>query len=100
MACHGLDGRGNGPQAADLTKAPADLTRIAAANGGVFPEAQVRDMIDGRADVAAHGMRDMPVWGQRYRISSDADDSAKDIDRRARELIGFLVDHLKSIQER
>lgn len=100
MSCHGVDGRGDGPDAGRLSKPPADLTRITQANGGVFPEKRVREMIDGRADVAAHGMRDMPVWGARYRASADPADKPSEVDKRARELIGALVGYLKSIQER
>ena len=40
-ACHGVDGQGDGPQAGDLPVPPPDLTGIAAANGGVFPTADV-----------------------------------------------------------
>src|SRR6187401_2423532 len=36
--CHGKSGRGDGPAAAALKKAPADLTKISARNGGKFPE--------------------------------------------------------------
>jgi mono/diheme cytochrome c family protein len=35
-ACHGLRATGDGPAAKALTKAPADLTRISARNGGEF----------------------------------------------------------------
>ena len=45
--CHGNSGEGDGPAAADLTPKPADLTRIAARNGGTFPTAQVMSAIDG-----------------------------------------------------
>lgn len=100
MKCHGPDGKGDGPTAARLTKPPADLTRIAKANGGVFPEKRVREMIDGRSDVAAHGLRQMPVWGARYRTSADPGDRPKDVDKRAKALIEQLVAYLKTIQER
>ena len=55
MDCHGPDGRGDGPMAARLSKLPADLTQISKANGGVFPEKKIVEMIDGRADVYAFG---------------------------------------------
>ncbi|MFD1509164.1 c-type cytochrome [Lacimonas salitolerans] len=45
--CHGNDGRGTGEIAAGLQPPPADLTRIAARNGGAFPRAQVMSAIDG-----------------------------------------------------
>jgi len=46
-ACHGPAGRGDGPAAAGLARRPADLTGIAARNGGTFPMAQVMSTIDG-----------------------------------------------------
>jgi len=61
--CHGKDGTGTGPAAKSLTKAPADLTKIAARNGGTFPEVHVKRYIEGLDEVAAHGTRDMPMWG-------------------------------------
>ncbi|MEZ5900464.1 MAG: c-type cytochrome [Hyphomicrobiaceae bacterium] len=100
MDCHGPNGRGDGPMAPTLSKRPADLTKIAKANNGVFPEKRIREMIDGRAMVASHGVRDMPVWGARYRNSPDPDDKPSDVDKRARVLIDQLVEFLKSIQEK
>ncbi len=56
-SCHGADGRG-GPLAATLTRAPVDLTTIAARNGGVFDRNQVMSTIDGyfRRDDTGHPM--------------------------------------------
>jgi len=62
-ACHGMDGKGGGPVAANLHTKPADLTRLAQSRGGEWDEAWVIASIDGRRSVAAHGPRDMPVWG-------------------------------------
>ncbi|MBK5935143.1 cytochrome c [Rhodovulum imhoffii] len=45
--CHGPTGRGDGPAAAGLSPVPADLTTIAARNGGVFPMTEVMATIDG-----------------------------------------------------
>lgn len=100
MPCHGIDGKGDGPSASSLSKRPGDLTQIEKANGGIFPEQRVRDMIDGRADVSAHGPRAMPVWGMRYRAPIDTSDTAKEADKRARDLIDALVDYLKTMQQR
>lgn len=100
MPCHGVNGKGDGPDAGKLSKPPADLTRLEDANGGVFPEQRVRDMIDGRTDVKSHGPREMPVWGRRYRVLIDAGDTSKEADKRARALIDALVDYLKLLQER
>ena len=62
--CHGRDGKGHGPIAVTLANPPADLTVIAAANGGVFPSEAVREMIVGARELApAHRDQGMPVWG-------------------------------------
>ncbi len=62
-SCHGESGEGTGPLASSLVRPPSDLTRIAERNGGRFDEADVMHVIDGRRSVAAHGPREMPVWG-------------------------------------
>jgi mono/diheme cytochrome c family protein len=62
-SCHGAEGRGDGPLAGSLAKPPADLTQLAKKNGGQYDERAVMAAIDGRRQVAAHGTRDMPVWG-------------------------------------
>ena len=62
-SCHGDLGQGDGPVAASLKKAPTDLTGIAQRAGGRFDERRVMQVIDGRALVAEHGPRNMPVWG-------------------------------------
>ena len=46
-SCHGMAARGDGPLAADLPVAPADLTGLAARNGGVFPASDVMAKIYG-----------------------------------------------------
>ena len=65
--CHGKLGLGDGPAAAALVKKPADLTKIAARNGGTFPDVKVKRYIEGADEVAAHGSRDMPMWGSLFR---------------------------------
>lgn len=60
--CHGADGRGDGPAAVGLARKPADLTRIAARNGGVFPRVKVMDWIDGFTRSGKHGGQVMPVF--------------------------------------
>jgi len=62
--CHGRDGRGRGPATIALKQTVPDLTQIARRNGGVFPASQVKAVIDGTGEgTAAHGSRDMPIWG-------------------------------------
>jgi mono/diheme cytochrome c family protein len=88
-SCHGPSGAGDGPVAASLRARLPDLAGIAARRGGVFPEDRVRQIIDGRAAVAAHGARDMPVWGNDLKLAG-ADPEA---------LIGRLVAQLRSMQK-
>src|SRR5262245_39590495 len=63
-ACHGADGRGNGEVAPSMRPRPADLTQLAKRNGGRFPYDEVKEIIDGRKRIAAHGTSKMPVWGK------------------------------------
>lgn len=62
-ACHGLDGRGEGPLANALKKTPPDLTQLAKANGGKFPASRVADTIRDGA-LPGHGKQTMLEWGK------------------------------------
>jgi mono/diheme cytochrome c family protein len=62
-ACHGIDGKGNGPASDELKTHPADLTMLAKNNNGVFPYKAITEVIDGRKAFKAHGAREMPIWG-------------------------------------
>lgn len=87
--CHGKDGKGTGPAAKSLTKVPADLTRVSARNGGKFPDVRVRRYIEGLDEVAAHGSRDMPMWGSLF----------NSLNRDTAQLrIAALADHIKGMQ--
>jgi mono/diheme cytochrome c family protein len=91
-SCHGSSAEGNGPVARALSTPPANLRRLAERFGNPLPEDQVARYIDGRAEVKAHGLRDMPVWGARFHYESGADE------RRVRQWIGDLLAYLQSIQ--
>lgn len=65
-SCHGTDGRGKGPVSGQLKVSPSDLTVLAKNNGGVFPTNAVFEIIHGSKAVAAHGTREMPIWGERF----------------------------------
>src|SRR5579864_2302745 len=72
--CHGAGAKGDGPAADALKKKPADLTQLSRKNGGTFPELHVMNYIKGQDVVAAHGSRDMPVWGTIFsQMSSNQD---------------------------
>jgi mono/diheme cytochrome c family protein len=62
--CHGKEGRGDGPAAAAMKRAPTDLTRIARNPGGKFPDLAVQQAIANSDSNAAHGAPRMPVWGE------------------------------------
>ena len=64
--CHGYQGKGDGPLAAQMKTATPDLTSLARNNGGVFPFDRVYKIIDGRQEVKAHGTLEMPVWGRAF----------------------------------
>jgi mono/diheme cytochrome c family protein len=64
--CHGQDGRGEGPLASVLKTKPTDLTQLSKNNHGAFPFLKILQIIDGRAEIGAHGTRDMPAFGGRY----------------------------------
>jgi mono/diheme cytochrome c family protein len=91
--CHGVSGKGDGPAAASLKVAPADLTLIAKRSGGKFPFAAVKSKISGEQDVvvAAHGTREMPIWGPLFK-QVDASNSKAEL-----RLIN-LVDYLEKMQ--
>ena len=83
--CHGVDGKGNGFISAVLKTPPADLTMLAKRNDGVFPIAAVNEIIDGRMLIAAHGNREMPIWGADVMVQSR---------------IAVIVDYLNRIQQK
>ena len=64
-ACHGLEGRGDGPVSKTLKRSVPDLTRLSQRNSGAFPAIHVRNTIMFGADdlLPAHGSKTMPIWG-------------------------------------
>ena len=92
-ACHGKEGRGDGPAAAALKTVPADLTRVSARNGGKFPDTKVRRYIEGLDEIPAHGSRDMPVWGKVLRQLPGGDSAV-------RLRVEALTKYVQSIQQK
>ena len=109
LSCHGVGGRGNGPLAEFLTVKPTDLTMLSKNNGGQYPNLKaghypflrVYQVIDGRADVAVHGERAMPVWGNRYLAQQPGGVSSYggDYEKVVRGRILELVYYIQSIQQ-
>lgn len=67
-SCHGINGKGSGPAAGALRKVPPDLTLLAKHNNGHLPDFRILRIIDGYEIEAAHGSREMPVWGDYFRV--------------------------------
>jgi mono/diheme cytochrome c family protein len=90
-SCHGSDGKGHGPAATSFKTKMPDLTTLAARNGGKFPLARVKQTILGDDTVAAHGSREMPVWGPIFhQVEDDVDRGYVRVDN--------LLKYLQSIQ--
>lgn len=98
-SCHGTDGKGNGPLAASLNTPPTDLTTIQARTGGVWDGAAVMGVIDGRRRVAAHGPREMPVWGAVF-VDEVRDDGGGYAELTALYAGKALTDHVQALQGR
>lgn len=85
--CHGVDAKGSGVFSVELklNEPPPGLTGLAKRNDGRFPARAVYEIIDGTTLVAAHGTREMPIWGY---------------DVMVRSRISAIVDYLNRIQEK
>jgi mono/diheme cytochrome c family protein len=95
-ACHGVEGRGDGPAASALQTPPADLTRIAQRRGGYFPVDEIVAHIDGRSSMPAHGHREMPVWGERFGEIVGRDALGEAV---VQSHLQFLIEYLQAIQQ-
>src|ERR1700693_4059010 len=63
-ACHGLEGRGDGPVSKVLKRNVPDLTGLSERNGGTFPAVHVRTTIMFGADhlLPTHGSEKRAYW--------------------------------------
>jgi mono/diheme cytochrome c family protein len=94
-SCHGADGKGEGPMAANLRFRPPDLTLVAKRNGGSFPAERVQRIVDGRNPLKGHGGSDMPIWGDAFKNADTGYDEAH-----VKARVQSVVDYLKTIQVR
>lgn len=92
-SCHGAGAKGDGVMTTSLKVKPADLTRIAARNGGTFPLMRVESIISGEVlPPAGHGSSQMPVWGPIFsHVERDQDMGRVRIDNLARYLRDIQV---------
>lgn len=105
VACHGASGKGDGPVTDFLSGAVVpDLTLLEKNNGGVFPVQAVYDTIDGGDVASAHGTRDMPIWGKRFRgritEANDPGFSPSETEVYAGTRVLALIEYLAGIQEK
>ena len=94
-SCHGVKGDGQGPVAAQLKTPPTDLRSLSLRYGNPLPEDQIARFVDGRADIAAHGPRDMPVWGEQVWKYPEGKGPSAQVTSRVADLVAYL----QSIQQ-
>lgn len=100
-SCHGLEGKGNGPVVDLLKKAPPDLTLLAKMNGGILPVTRIYNTILGDVPLA-HGGRDMPIWGNEYRMDAANyyGELPYDVEAYVRAKVLYLVEYISRIQKK
>jgi hypothetical protein len=98
--CHGVSGKGDGSYGYIVERKIPDLTLLQKSNGGVFPFTRVYETIDGTLMVKGHGTREMPIWGDRYRVEAAEYYIDVPYDERAfvRARIMALIEHLSTLQ--
>ncbi len=96
-ACHGVKADGRGYVARMLRHPPSDLDlrHLGAGTDTSLLADRLTRVIDGRKEVAAHGVREMPVWGERF---DDLPGTGAARERAVRARINALVAYLLSIQ--
>ena len=96
-ACHGPNGKGDGPAASAFKTPPADLTTLTKRRGGNFPDTYVVTVLEnGVQEAKAHGSKDMPVWGPLFGSISGGGRSVAAPEVKLR--ISNMSDYLKSLQ--
>ena len=100
-SCHGVTGKGKGTISDLLRRSPPDLTQLARNNAGILPMERLYQSILGDS-VAAHGSRDMPVWGMVYRTDAAGyyGDVPYDAEGYVRTRVLSLLEYLSRLQVR
>jgi mono/diheme cytochrome c family protein len=96
-SCHGATGNGRGPAAGVLETPPTDLTALGARYGRPLPADVVLPYIDGRKQVAAHGPREMPVWGRRLYFDRSTQGIGPS-EEEVQDMLQSILLHLEAIQ--
>lgn len=90
--CHGTDGKGAGPAAPAMKVPPTDLTQLAKAHNGKYPEDMVASTLRFGGGPSAHGSADMPVWGRLFQSLDKFHDSS------VQQRISNVVKYVGSLQ--
>jgi len=94
--CHGSEGEN--PRFVESFGGTApDLRLLSRAYGSPLPRDELAAFIDGRTDVAAHGPRAMPVWGEELYDNLPENTTVEEMRAGT---IDLLLDYLESIQVR
>jgi len=94
-ACHGKDGKGDGPAASALKTPPANLSLLAKNNNGQFPADHVVSVLKFGSAAPAHGTKDMPTWGPLF---GSLDGKTGGGDALVQLRIRNLTEYIKSLQ--
>jgi mono/diheme cytochrome c family protein len=86
-ACHGRNGKGDGPAASAMTTKPTDITVMQRRHGAFFT-AQLESAIRGTDPVVAHGVPGMMVWGALFRADAHGNEAV--VDARIEDLVAFV----------
>ena len=91
-ACHGTEGKGNGPAAPGMKARVPDLTLLSKKTGK-FPLLRVEQAIQGDGPIIAHGSREMPVYGDMFR-------DVKRDETFVKQRVGLLTGYIESLQQK
>jgi mono/diheme cytochrome c family protein len=94
-ACHGNEGKGDGPATPGLKAPPPDLTSLAKRQDGKFPGSYVVTVLrNGAAPI--HGTVDMPIWGALFGAMDGKIQDSPEVRLR----ISNVTKYLESIQSK
>ncbi len=91
-ACHGAEGKGDGPAAPALKTAPTDLTQLTKTHGGKYPASMVAGTLKFGSGPRAHGSVDMPVWGPLFQSLDKYHDSV------VQQRVSNIVNYIETLQ--
>ena len=97
-ACHGSDGKGDGPIVDFLKRKPPNITMLSKNNNDVFPFERIWGVFDGSYVFDEHGTSEMPIWGYRF-VQEEQQKNESDIATKAKAKALNIILYLQVIQE-